>query len=158
MKSFCCRRLTPFENPSLFLRLHCCERVAGIEPGVAKQEVDRTVILRRAGFRRDLDSCTARPVVFGGVGIIVDGYCLDRRSRQDAGTLNAIHNQSDAVRSERAAVQKARHRGHDILIEDRQIIQSLPINRGYIAVLAGIGADFRRVSADRDLLVEIFDE
>ena len=80
------------------------------------------MIFGRAGLGRNLDASATRTAVFGRVGIVIDGHCLDRRRREDAGTLHAIDNQRDAVRSERAAVQKARHRGDDVLIENRQIV------------------------------------
>ena len=97
-----------------------------------------------------------RTIEFGRVGILVDLDLLNCRCRECTVHLDSIHNQGHTAGPQRAAVQEPRHCSNVILIEYRQVIERLLIDRDDVAILTRVRTD-ATVLVDCDFLIEILD-
>ena len=93
-------------------------------------------------LRDDLDPAPALSVVLRGVWVLVDPDLLDGGGRHEhAVGLRPVHDEGDAVGADCSLVEKRREGSDDVLIEDGQAVQQLPIHGGSIAILAGMGRE-----------------
>src|SRR6266849_6644057 len=151
----------PFVVLAALGRLHNREGVGSIEDGVTKKKIERSVIGRRAAFGHDFQAGPAGARKARGVRVVVDLYFLHSRgSDARAVGLNAVYHKCDAVGSGGVVVEKTRHGGDVVLIEDGNAVESVAVD-GVDILVGGIfcadagyavsGSDGYRFVGNRDL-------
>ena len=125
-------------------RLHQGERVAGIESGIAKQEIQLAVKIRRAALGDQFQARAPRPGKTRRVRILIDPDLL-HSGRSDARTvrLDSIDYQRNSVGPDRAVVQKPRHGRDVVLIEYRYAVKRVAVDGVRILIFGDLCADQR---------------
>jgi hypothetical protein len=133
-----------FEDAALLKGPLQRKRITRVQMVIAKDEVESSVEGRGAGLGNDIDAAAARARVFGGVRIVIDLDFLDRGGRDSrAAGFYAVHQDGHAAGRHRAGIEKSRHRSDVVLVENRQVIECLPVQSNRVAVGRRIGAEFR---------------
>ena len=141
------------ENPALLGRPHQSEGVACIPDRITKNEIEGSVVFRGGCLSDDLQATPARTRKLGGIRVLIDPHFLDGR-RRDSHVVyfHSIHDQLRTACADRRWIEKGRHGGENVLIENRHALEQAQIHRSRITVLGGLGRHGNSIgSPDRDL-------
>ncbi len=143
----------PLEDPPLLGWTGRAEGVSGVQRRIAEDDVRVAVVLLRARLDENLDAATARPRVLGRVRVLIDLDLLDGgRAHVEAVDLHPVDYDGRSARPERARVQQLRQRRHVVVVDRRQILERVLIDRDRVGVAGRRGADCPLGAADGHLL------
>lgn len=140
-----------------FVRLDDSKNIRRVEYGIAKQEVQRAMIVGRSALSDYFQTSAAGTREAGGVWVAVDLYFLNSGwSHAGSIRLNAVHHQRNAVGSSGIVIKEARHGRDVVLIEDRDAVECVAIDGVRVLVLGALDADERCgiSGSDRDAFVK----
>ena len=137
-------------------RLDGRERVAGVEDGVAEEEVEGAVEFLGAFFGGDFNASTSGAGEEGGVGILVDLDVLDGGGgNAGAVDFHAVDDERDAVGAGGVVGKEAREGADVVHVEDGEVIEVSTIDSVGGLVVGGFDGELRGVAGvDGDALLD----
>ena len=102
--------------------------MASIQPSVAQQNGQRSVINLRPGFCDDLNAAAAGTREFGRIRILINLDLLNGGGGDaDIPLFHAVDNQRDTTGSDGARIEKLRHGRDIVLVENRKVVEKAPV-------------------------------
>lgn len=111
------------------------------------------MILHRPRLEHDFDAAAAGTRVLRRIRILIDLDLLNGRRRNvQVVDFDAVDHQRRAVRADCARIEEARHRREHVLVEYRQVLDRLVVDRRRVEIRRGVGLHLGRRVADGHLL------
>src|SRR6266481_8522592 len=134
-----------------FGRLGGGKGVAGIENGIAGEEIHGAVIRGGAAFGGDFNAGAAGARESRGIGILIDFYFLDCGSgNAGAVGLDAVDYKRYTAGGDGVVAEEAGEEGDVVEIEDRDAIEGVAGNVIGVEIFGGVGGSLRDVFIGSD--------
>src|SRR5260370_2626366 len=131
---------------------HQGKGVDGVHYRVAKNEIQRSVIIGSGVLGDNFDIAAAGPGKLRRIGILIDAHLLNGRGRDcRAGNFDAVNNELRAICAERSGIEDSRHGSDIVLIEDGHTFQKSLTSITAIAILGRIRGHLHRSRGNRNL-------
>src|SRR6266481_2340982 len=134
-----------------FGRLGGSKSVAGIENGIAGEEIHGAVIRGRAAFGGDFNAGAAAARESRGIGILIDFYFLDRGSgNAGAVGLDTVDDKRYTAGGDGVVAEEAGEEGDVVEIEDGDAIEGVAGHVVGVEIFGGVGGSLRDVFIGSD--------